>query len=71
MITLVNALTIAGSDTISGSGIQGDLKTFSALGIYGTTVITAITAQNTRCITDVYPLDGWIINRQIPLFVMI
>ena len=52
------ALTIAGSDSGGGAGIQADLKTFSALGVYGASVITALTAQNTcevRGIQDVPP----------------
>ena len=58
-------LTIAGSDSGGGAGIQADLKTFSALGVYGASVITAVTAQNTRSVTAVHPIPVDVIARQI------
>lgn len=61
----IPTLTIAGSDSSGGAGIQADLKTFSALGTYGMSVITAITAQNTQGVFDVEELSSKIIKKQI------
>lgn len=58
-------LTIAGSDSIGGAGIEADLKTFSALGVYGMCVITAVTAQNTVGVFDVREMDAKIVKEQI------
>lgn len=59
------ALTIAGSDSSGGAGIQADLKTFSALGVYGASVITALTAQNTRRVNAVHDVPADFITAQI------
>ncbi|MBI2523431.1 bifunctional hydroxymethylpyrimidine kinase/phosphomethylpyrimidine kinase [Candidatus Woesearchaeota archaeon] len=59
------ALTIAGSDSGGGAGIQADLKTFSALGVHGSSVITAITAQNTKEVIAVYNVQLDILEKQI------
>ncbi len=60
-----SVLTIAGSDSSAGAGIQADLKTFAALGVYGTSAITAITAQNTRGVTAVQEMPPGIVAAQI------
>jgi len=62
---VATALTIAGSDSGGGAGIQADLKTFSALGVYGASVVTAVTAQNTRSVTDVHPVPEASVAAQI------
>lgn len=59
------ALTIAGSDPSGGAGIQADLKTFSALGVYGTSVITALTAQNTAGVTGVHVVPTSFVTQQL------
>ena len=59
------ALTIAGSDSCGGAGIQADLKTFSALGVYGMSAITSITAQNTLGVRGIQPILPEILKGQI------
>jgi hydroxymethylpyrimidine/phosphomethylpyrimidine kinase len=59
------AVTIAGSDSSGGAGIQADLKTFAALGVYGASVIAALTAQNTKGVTAIHDVPGDFIAAQI------
>ncbi|HET8522467.1 MAG TPA: bifunctional hydroxymethylpyrimidine kinase/phosphomethylpyrimidine kinase [Thermomicrobiales bacterium] len=59
------AMTIAGSDSGGGAGIQADLKTFAALGVYGTSVLTAVTAQNTRAVLAIAEVPEEVIELQI------
>src|SRR5574339_196248 len=59
------ALTIAGSDSGAGAGIQADLKTFAAHGVFGTSAITAITAQNTRGVASWQALPADLVIAQI------
>ena len=59
------ALTIAGSDSSGGAGIQADLKTFAALGVYGASVITALTAQNTSGVSGIHVVPADFVTAQI------
>ena len=59
------ALTIAGSDSSGGAGIQADLKTFAALGVYGASVITALTAQNTSGVSGIHSVPVEFVTAQI------
>ncbi|WP_411704018.1 bifunctional hydroxymethylpyrimidine kinase/phosphomethylpyrimidine kinase [Edaphovirga cremea] len=61
----INALTIAGTDPSGGAGIQADLKTFSALEAYGTSVITALVAQNTQGVQSVYRIEPDFVAAQL------
>ena len=65
MKAIATAMTIAGSDSGGGAGIQADLKTFGALGVYGTSVLTAVTAQNTLGVTAVHEIPIDVIAAQI------
>ena len=62
---IANVLTIAGSDSGGGAGIQADLKTFSALGAYGASVITALTAQNTRAVSAIHDVPPEFVSAQM------
>jgi hydroxymethylpyrimidine/phosphomethylpyrimidine kinase len=64
-VTIPIALTIAGSDSSGGAGIQADLKTFAALGVYGASVITALTAQNTTGVSGIHAVPAEFVTAQI------
>ncbi|AXX87835.1 hydroxymethylpyrimidine kinase / phosphohydroxymethylpyrimidine kinase [Malaciobacter marinus] len=60
-----SVLTIAGSDSCGGAGIQADLKTFEAFGVYGASVVTVLTAQNTTGVKDIFEVDAKFVKAQI------
>jgi hydroxymethylpyrimidine/phosphomethylpyrimidine kinase len=64
-MTTPTALTIAGSDSSGGAGVQADLKTFAALGVHGASAITALTAQNTLGVTGVHPTPADFVMAQL------
>lgn len=64
-MSMPRALTIAGSDSSGGAGLQADLKTFAALGVYGASVVTAVTAQNTRAVTAIHDIPAPMVAAQI------
>ena len=66
---VITVLTIAGSDSGGGAGIQADLKTFAAVGVHGASAITAITAQNTKGVFGVQPINVELIKKQIRVVV--
>jgi hydroxymethylpyrimidine/phosphomethylpyrimidine kinase len=64
-VSIPRALTVAGSDSGGGAGIQADLKTFAALGVYGTSALTAVTAQNTREVVAIAEVPEEVVAAQI------
>jgi hydroxymethylpyrimidine/phosphomethylpyrimidine kinase len=64
-MTMPIALTIAGSDSSAGAGIQADLKTFAAFGVYGASVITALTAQNTNGVSGIHQVPADFVTAQM------
>ena len=65
MPDIPTALTIAGSDSGGGAGVQADLKTFEAHGVFGMSVVTALTAQNSHAVTAVHPAPTDVVAAQI------
>jgi hydroxymethylpyrimidine kinase/phosphomethylpyrimidine kinase len=64
-MTPLAVLTVSGSDSCGGSGVQGDLKVFAAMRLYGASVVTAVTSQNTRGVQDVFPMPGTVVGAQL------
>ncbi|MGI8721508.1 MAG: bifunctional hydroxymethylpyrimidine kinase/phosphomethylpyrimidine kinase [Geodermatophilaceae bacterium] len=64
-VRVPNVLTIAGTDPSGGAGIQADIKAFSALGAYGTSVITTLVAQNTQGVQEIHPIPAGFVKTQL------
>jgi hydroxymethylpyrimidine kinase/phosphomethylpyrimidine kinase len=64
-MTPLAVLTVSGSDSSAGSGVQGDLKVFAAMRLYGASVVTAVTSQNTKGVQDVFPMPGTVVAGQL------
>jgi hydroxymethylpyrimidine/phosphomethylpyrimidine kinase len=64
-MTPLGVLSVSGSDSSAGSGVQADLKVFAAMRLYGASVVTAVTAQNTNGVHDVFPLPGNVVGAQL------
>jgi hydroxymethylpyrimidine/phosphomethylpyrimidine kinase len=63
--TMANALTIAGSDSVGGAGLQADLKAFEALGVHGCSVVTCVTSQNTKGVSSIFPVPPEEVSNQL------
>src|SRR3989339_773270 len=63
--TMANALTIAGSDSVGGAGLQADLKAFEALGVHGCSVVTCVTSQNTKGVSSIFPIPPEEVSNQL------
>ena len=66
---MIPVLTIAGSDSSGGAGVQADMKTFSVLGVHGCSVITCVTAQSSKTVKTIYPLPLNVVEEQIDIVV--
>ncbi len=62
---MANALTIAGSDSVGGAGLQADLKAFEALGVHGCSVVTCVTSQNTKRVSSIFPIPPEEVSNQL------
>ena len=62
---MANAVTIAGSDSVGGAGLQADLKAFEALGVHGCSVVTCVTSQNTKGVSSIFPLPPEVVASQL------